>query len=66
MVTRRVVLLLVTLPQGLDGDSRHHSGHVNVGQTIGELIHIHMDAVEVVLRLNLSLEPWLSSPINAI
>ena len=65
MVTGRVVLLLVTLAQGLDRDSGHHPGHVNVGQTIGELVHIDMDAVDAVLRLHLSLEPGLSgSEIN--
>ena len=65
VVTGRVVLLLVTLTQGLDWDSGHHPGHVNVGQTIGELVHIDMDAVDAVLRLHLSLEPGLSgSEIN--
>ena len=64
MVTRRVVLLLVTLRQALPGHGGHHSCHVDVGQTVGELVDVHVDAVDAVLRVNLTFESWFSSSAN--
>ena len=58
VVTRGVVLLLVTLGQALDRNSGHHAGHVDVGQTVSELVHV--DAVDTVFGVHLPLEPWLA------
>ena len=60
VVTRRVVLLLVALRQAPHGHRAHHPSHVNVGQTVGELVDVHVDAVngvDGVLRVHLSSEP---------
>lgn len=59
VVTRGVVLLLVTLGQALDRNRGHHAGHVDVGQTVGELVDV--DAVDAVLGVHLPLESWLAS-----
>ena len=54
VVTRGVVLLLVALGQALDRHSGHHAGHVDVGQTVGELVNVHaVDAVFGVQHLPL-------------
>ena len=66
MVTRRVVLLLVTLRQALPGHGGHHPRHVDVGQTVGELVDVHVDAVDAVLRVNLTFESWFSSSLNSV
>ena len=63
MVTGRVVLLLVTLGQALAGHGGHHAGHVDVGQPVGELVYINVDAVDAVLSVNLTLESWFSSSV---
>ena len=63
MVTRRVVFLLVTLGQAAHRHGAHHSGHVDVGQAVGELIHVDVDTVDVVdgvLRVDLPPEPGLA------
>ena len=60
VVTRGVVLLLVALRQALHWDRGHHAGHVDVGQAVGELVDVHVDAVDGVdgvLRVHLSPEP---------
>ena len=63
VVTRGVVLLLVALRQAPHGHRAHHASHVNVGQTVGELVDVHVDAVDGVdgvLRVHLSPEPGFS------
>ena len=63
VVTRGVVLLLVALSQAPHGHRAHHSSDVNVGQTVGELVDVHVDAVDGVdgvLRVHLSPEPGFS------
>ena len=66
MVTGRVVLLLVTLGQAAHRHGAHHTGHVDVGQAVGELVDVHVDAVDAVLRVNLTFESWFSSSANGI
>ena len=59
VVTRGVVLLLVTLSKTLDRHRGHHAGHVDVGQTVGELVDV--DTVDAVLCVqHLSLESRLA------
>ena len=48
VVTGRVVLLLVTLGKAAHRHGAHHTGHVDVGQAVGELIHVDVDTVDVV------------------
>ena len=53
----------MTLGQAAHRHGAHHAGHVNVGQAVGELIHVDVDAVDVVygvLRVHLPPEPRLS------
>ena len=64
VVTRGVVLLLVTLGQALDRNRGHHAGHVDVGQTVGKLVDV--DAVDTVFGVHLPLEPWLASSERTI
>ena len=66
MVTRRVVLLLVTLRQALPGHGGHHPRHVDVGQTVGELVDVHVDAVDAVLGVNLTFESRFSSSAKGV
>ena len=58
VVTRGVILLLVTLRQALHRDSGHHAGHVDVSQAVGELVDV--DAVDTVVGVHLPLESWLA------
>ena len=53
----------MTLRQAAHRHGAHHAGHVNVGQAVGELIHVDVDTIDIVdgvLRVDLPPEPRLS------
>ena len=64
VVAGGMVLLFVALRQAPHRHRAHHASHVNVGQTVGELVDVHVDAVDAVLRVNLTFESWFSSSVN--
>ena len=64
MVAGRVVLLFVALRQALSRHGGHDSGHVDVGQPVGEFVNVHVDAVDAVLGINLAFESRFSSSVK--
>ena len=62
MVARAVVLLLVALQLSAQGYIVDHTGHVDVGQPVGKLVHIDVVVVDGVVHHCLSLYPRLSRP----